>query len=336
MRLHSLRVTAFGAFAGSESVDFDALGAGGLFLLHGDTGAGKTTLLDAVCFALYGEVPGARAREMRLRSDHADVDTRTEVELEVSLRERRLRIVRRPKQSRPRLRGEGMTEEAHACTVEELHADGSTSVMAARPDEARAELADLLGMSCDQFCQVVLLPQGEFASFLRADSDKRREVLERLFATQRFADVERWLTERRKAARGELEGVLRDVRDIVSRLAQAAGEDPPAEWEAEPAGVREWVGRLIVTIEAGAATAQEASVTARAERAAAERALAAATELASRQRQHAEAVGQLAQWEASRPARDAAERELLAARGAGPVAPLLTAAHARGTEAAAA
>ena len=57
MRLHRLRLTAFGSFPGEEEVDFDALGASGLFLVHGPTGAGKTTVLDAICFALYGQVP---------------------------------------------------------------------------------------------------------------------------------------------------------------------------------------------------------------------------------------------------------------------------------------
>ena len=72
MRLHRLDVTAFGPFAGEESVDFDALAEGGLFLLHGPTGAGKTSVLDAVCFALYGQVLGTRRTTTRLRSDHAD------------------------------------------------------------------------------------------------------------------------------------------------------------------------------------------------------------------------------------------------------------------------
>ena len=71
MRLHRLQVQAFGPFAELQQVDFDALAEGGLFLLHGPTGAGKTSVLDAVCFALYGRVPGARATASRLRSDHA-------------------------------------------------------------------------------------------------------------------------------------------------------------------------------------------------------------------------------------------------------------------------
>ena len=62
-------------------VDLDEVGRDGLFLLWGPTGAGKTTLLDAVVFALYGTVPGARGEEKRLRSDHAADDARTEVEL---------------------------------------------------------------------------------------------------------------------------------------------------------------------------------------------------------------------------------------------------------------
>ena len=98
MRPHRLRVTAFGAFAGTEQVTFDDLE--GLFLLHGETGAGKTTLLDAIAFALYGRVPGMRGTAKRLRSDHAAPDVRTEVELEVTVGGRRLRIIRRPEQER--------------------------------------------------------------------------------------------------------------------------------------------------------------------------------------------------------------------------------------------
>lgn len=335
MRLHRLRVTAFQAFAGSETVDFDALGEAGLFLLHGDTGAGKTTLLDAVAFALYGEVPGARARDARLRSDHAAPEVRTEVELEVTLRERRLRIVRRPRQQRPKLRGEGVTDEGHACTVQELGDDGSWTVLAARPDEARAELADLLGMSCEQFCQVVLLPQGEFATFLRSDSTERQAVLERLFGTDRFTRVEHWLTEARKTAGGELRGALQDVRDVVSRLAQAGREEPPEGWEsAELEGIRAWAGGLGVSADANAATAAGVRTSATAARTAAEAALAAGAELAERRARLAAAVEELRRWEAGRAKRDAAESELAAARRAAPVAPLLAAAATRAAEAA--
>jgi exonuclease SbcC len=320
VRLHRLRLSAFQAFAGSEEVDFDALSEAGLFLLHGDTGAGKTTLLDAVAFALYGQVPGARARDARLRSDHADPGVRTEVELEVTLRERRLRVVRRPPQERPKLRGEGFTREGHTCTVEEYDAAaGEWTVLAARPDEAKHELDGLLGMSCDQFCQVVLLPQGEFATFLRADSGERQAVLERLFGTDRFTRVEHWLNDRRKAAWAELQRASQEVRELVARVAEVAGEPAPED----AALYAEWVAGLGVRAHAELESAVAARTAAAAARRSAEAALAEARAVEERRTHHAAAVEDLTRWEANRPDRDQAESQLAAARRATPLAALL-------------
>jgi len=325
MRLHRLRVSAFQAFAGAEEVDFDALSESGLFLLHGDTGAGKTTLLDAVAFALYGQVPGARARDARLRSDHADAGTRTEVELEVTLRERRLRILRRPAQERPKLRGEGVTEDPPTCTVQELDPAGEWVTLAARPDEAKHELDALLGMSCDQFCQIVLLPQGEFARFLRADSRERLPLLERLFGTDRFARVEHWLNDRRKAAWAELQRASQDVREILARVAEVADEPAPEEMDL----AAEWVAGLGVRAHAEAESAVAARTAAAAARAEAEAALTAARAVEERRSRHAEAVESLARWESRRPQRDEAESQLAAARRAAPLAALLARAVSR-------
>ena len=96
MRLHRLEVTAFGPFAETATVDFDALSAAGLFLLSGATGSGKTSVLDAVCFALYGAVPGERNDAKRLRSDQADAETAPRVVLDATLAGRRFRIERSP------------------------------------------------------------------------------------------------------------------------------------------------------------------------------------------------------------------------------------------------
>ncbi|WP_405605299.1 AAA family ATPase [Streptomyces sp. NBC_01410] len=124
MYLHHLTVQAFGPFARTEAVDFDALTSNGLFLLRGDTGAGKTSILDAVCFALYGNVPGIRPTH-RLRSDHAPTDTRTRVTLEFSAAGRRLRIVRAPKQTYPSKRARNGTATSEA-TVELHQRTGTT------------------------------------------------------------------------------------------------------------------------------------------------------------------------------------------------------------------
>ena len=111
MRLHHLEITAFGPFADTVTVDFDALGADGLFLLHGRTGAGKTTVLDAVAFALYGTVPGARKEGKRLLSDHAPAGSVPRVTLEATIAGRRLRIVRSPEYGRLNRRGTGVVSE---------------------------------------------------------------------------------------------------------------------------------------------------------------------------------------------------------------------------------
>lgn len=111
MRLHRLSLTAFGPFGACQTVDFDRLTREGLFLLHGPTGAGKTSVLDAVCFALYGSVPGARQSGQALRSDLADPLTPTEVVLELTVAGRRLEVTRLPEQPRPKRRGSGTTKE---------------------------------------------------------------------------------------------------------------------------------------------------------------------------------------------------------------------------------
>jgi exonuclease SbcC len=228
MRPHRLRVTAFGAFGGTVEVSFEDLACSGLFLLHGETGAGKTTLLDAIGFALYGRVPGERGKARRLRSDHAASGTSTEVQLEATLGGRRMRITRKPEQERAKLRGTGTTTEQARVLLEE-QAGGSWRAVSTRVGEADAEIADLMGMSADQFFQVVLLPQGEFARFLHADAGDRAKLLQRLFGTDRFHAVEEWLARRRKATADEVREAEAGISGLLARVAQAAGVPVPSD-----------------------------------------------------------------------------------------------------------
>jgi DNA repair protein SbcC/Rad50 len=221
VRPHRLRVTAFGAFGGTAEVCFDDLATAGVFLLHGETGAGKTTLLDAIGFALYGRVPGERGKTRRLRSDHAGPDTATEVQLELTIGGRRMRITRKPEQERPKRRGSGTTTEPAKILLEEL-AGASWRAVSTRAGEADDEISDLMGMSADQFFQVVLLPQGQFAQFLHADAEHRRRLLEKLFGTDRFRAVEDWLAERRRATAHAVEEAEQGVSELLARVAQVA------------------------------------------------------------------------------------------------------------------
>jgi exonuclease SbcC len=338
VRPHRLRVTAFGAFAGTETVVFDELD--GLFLLHGETGAGKTTLLDAIAFALYGRVPGERGTARRLRSDHAAPGTATEVELEATLGARRLRITRRPEQERQKKSGAGRTREQASVRVEERAPDGGWAARSTRVGEADREIAELMGMSAEQFFQVVLLPQGQFAQFLHAKAQEKEALLQQLFGTGRFSRVEDWLAERRRATDKEVAAAREDVNRLLARIAQAAGTDVPEEWVAAPAAEPPAVpGAGAMTDEPVAQAAwQSAWATGLAAAAAAERDTAAglvearkselnaalagqreAERLAGRQRRRRDALDRQRELEAAVPeiARLRAAAEARAGAGAG-------------------
>ena len=246
MRIHRLEIQAFGPFADRQVIDFDELGAHGLFLLNGPTGAGKTSVLDAICYALYGGVPGARQSARRLRSDHAAPDTAPEVLCDFSSGDRRFEVVRSPAWERPAKRGTGtVTEQAHTTLRE--YVDGGWVQKSARNDEAGAEILALMGMDKEQFTRVVMLPQGDFAAFLRADAATRADLLQKLFGTSRFEDIEKQLKEdlsgaatRLQEARGESEHILRRARDEMVRWeateATEAADDSDATEAAEDSG----------------------------------------------------------------------------------------------------
>jgi DNA repair protein SbcC/Rad50 len=338
MRPHRLRVTAFGAFGGTVEVGFDELASSGLFLLHGETGAGKTTLLDAIGFALYGRVPGERGKTRRLRSDHAAPGTPTEVCLEATLGGRRMRVTRKPEQERPKRRGAGLTTDQAKILLEEL-TGGSWRAVSTRAGEADAEIADLMGMSAEQFFQVVLLPQGEFAKFLHASAEQRRELLQRLFGTDRFRAVEDWLAVRRRDTAHQVEQAGQGIAELVARITQAAspapGEDSalPEDGSVTPedgTGLPgdglpppSWAAGLAEAAATRAATCAGQVRALRAELDQAQARQRDAERLAERQHRRGEALRASGELAAAVPAVDAVRRELDAAARAAEVVPAL-------------
>ena len=332
MRLHRLEIAAFGPFAEPAYVDFDPLNDAGLFLLAGATGAGKSSVLDAVCFALYGEVPGERNTAKRLRSDHAAPGREPRVALELTLRGRRFRVVRSPAWERPKKRGTGTTVQQAAVTLSE-RVDGQWRLLTTRLDEAGHEIGHLLGLTRDQFCQVVLLPQGRFQAFLRAGSEDRQRLLQQLFRTRRFEDVERWLRDHRLAVRQASLGHQRRVAELVSRVSEATETPPPASWEPAdltgPADADE-IGRWVTELTGGLRVrvtdldAQVAAATGLQDQA--RRALDAARSLADLQARRAGQLAELATLRRAAGEVDAARAALDRARLAAPLAPLLQAA----------
>ncbi|WP_244928158.1 SMC family ATPase [Nocardioides sp. W7] len=251
MRLHHLEITAFGPFADTVEIDFDHLSGAGLFLLSGPTGAGKTSVLDAVCFALYGDVPGDRSTARRLRSDRAAPGVAPRVTLEATLSGRRFRLVRSPAWERPKKRGAGTTSQQASVTLSERVAGGWVP-LSSRLDEAGHLISRLVGMNLTQFTQVAMLPQGRFQAFLRSRSEERHQLLQQLFRTGRFEDVERWLRDRRIDLRRSSEGVHQDVADLVSRFSESADTPLPDDWDvrdltahADDGTLASWAAELV-------------------------------------------------------------------------------------------
>ncbi|MBB6419931.1 AAA family ATPase [Streptomyces sp. AK010] len=332
MRLHRLTLTAFGPFGGSQTVDFDDLSTAGLFLLHGPTGAGKTSVLDAVCYALYGSVPGARqggGQGTALRSDHAASATRTEVTLDLTVAGRRLEVTRQPPRERPKKRGTGTTLDKAQTWLREYHAPAGTWKDLSRShQEIGEEITQLLGMSREQFCQVVLLPQGDFARFLRADAEARGKLLGRLFDTRRFADVEKRLAERRRTTETQVRDGDAELLADAHRMQQAAGDamELPELAPGEPglaeavlnaAAVARSTAREQLTVAACTLTAAESA------QAAAGRALDDVRELVRLQRRFAQARERAARLEQGAEAHREALALMERARKAEAVAPAL-------------
>lgn len=332
MRLHRLTLTAFGPFGATQEVDFDALSSAGLFLLHGPTGAGKTSVLDAVCYALYGAVPGARQSPgATLRSDHAPADLPTEVTLELTVGGRRLEVTRSPAQPRPKKKGDGFTTEKAQSRLRERDPKGDWQGLSKSHQEIGEELAQLIGMSRDQFCQVVLLPQGDFARFLRSDAEARGKLLGKLFDTRRFAAVEERLAELRRAAEARVKSGDEQILALAQRIAQAGG---PVAAEAAPPTVRAGEPGLAEAVLEWAAIARSAAreqldiahtVVAEAEnrQLAARRALDAERELARLQERYAQTLRRAEALEERRPEHDRCQEQLERARKADRVAPAL-------------
>lgn len=213
MKPLKLTMRAFGPYAGETVIDFEKLQGRHLFLICGPTGAGKTTILDAMCYALYGKTSGDRTGE-KMRSDYADSSERTEVIFDFMLGDKTYRATRSPAQMVDKKRGSGQTLAAMQASLSELEDGKEINTLRTGIEEATGKL---IGLNADQFCQVILLPQGDFRKLLVAKADEREAILKQLFKTQRFSEFKDRLKDRLDAkVREKMEKQTREDQILSS------------------------------------------------------------------------------------------------------------------------
>lgn len=198
MQVLRLEFAGIGPFTGRHAIDFRALGEGGLFLLEGPTGAGKTTIIDALVFALYGDVAGADSSRGRLVSTQLPAGLEPFVDLTIETSRGVFRVRRVPEHTRRKARGSGTTIGRASIKLWRLAGadDAEGTLLSTSLQDATEELQRALGLTKKQFTQTVVLPQGDFATFLRAKPEERRGVLQDIFGTELYERCARELAER--------------------------------------------------------------------------------------------------------------------------------------------
>lgn len=221
-----MELTGVGTFRDPQVVEFDPLTDSGLFLIDGPTGSGKTTLIDAITFALYGTVAGRESDPARLRSAYCSADDPTEVILDFSVHGRRHRIARSPEYTRAAKRKteSGIATQRAKQNLIEFDAAGGEVVHLTSAQDIGIHIQQLLGMDADQFRQLVVLPQGEFADLLRMSPRARLAALESLLGSAFFTQVQDQLLRRAEEARAQQRAADDRVHTLTQTIVSRIGE----------------------------------------------------------------------------------------------------------------
>lgn len=192
MKPINIIISAFGPYKDKVIIDFTKLGENGIFLITGDTGAGKTSIFDAISFAIFGEVSGSNRPIQSIRSDFADPETETFVELEFLHKNKIYKILRNPTYEKPKKKGDGFTKKTADASLE---FDDKVVTGIKNVD---TKIEEILGINAKQFKQIAMLAQGEFLKILFAESKDRTEIFRKIFDTNIYNLIAKKLKEKLK------------------------------------------------------------------------------------------------------------------------------------------
>lgn len=185
MKIEKVHIKNINSLLGVQEIDFLAspLSDTGLFAITGDTGAGKTTILDAITLALYGKVH--RNKEVKEVLSFGTTDCFAEVEF--SVKEKKYRA--RWDVHRARSKIEGAIQDSHREISQWNEEQSAFEILSNKKREVDKIIEQISGLDFDRFCRSVLLSQGDFAAFLKANEKERSDLLERITGTEIYSQL---------------------------------------------------------------------------------------------------------------------------------------------------
>lgn len=207
MRINTIRFLNLNSLRTGQELRFDQspLSESGLFAITGDTGAGKSTILDALTLALYGQVP-RKAQEGEIMS-YGTGKSLAEVEFEVG------QDRYRSKWSiwRAHEKAEGALQASRRELARWNTEKQAFEIIGEKKREVNEKIIEITGLDYDRFCRSVLLSQGDFAAFLKADERDRSELLERITGTAIYSDLSKAAFERHKLEKQQLDALEKEL-----------------------------------------------------------------------------------------------------------------------------
>ncbi|MDI6414294.1 SMC family ATPase [Solobacterium moorei] len=216
MRPIKLVLSAFGPYASKVELDLSKLGENGVYLITGDTGAGKTTIFDAITFALFGKPSGDIRDVKTLRSEYANEEIETYVELDFIYHDEEYHIYRRPEYTYMHVQKNGEVKQRSKATDAYLILPNGDRII--KPTEVTKQVEQLLGMKRDQFRQIAMIAQGSFLEILNADTKERGKLFEKVFMTSKYSVLMDCLNQMAKESSIALNDAKLRLQQIISDI----------------------------------------------------------------------------------------------------------------------
>jgi exonuclease SbcC len=210
-------MTAFGPYKQTETIDFTELQGNQLFVISGSTGAGKTTIFDGICFALFGAASGSDRSESRImRSDFADDAVHT------------CRACIVTTEDVPYTSSNESCEKGNKSATGEKYeffeklGDREVPVVERQiVSEINVKVEEILGLTQNQFIQIVMLPQGEFRKLLTSETENKEDILRKIFKTEPYKMISERLKQKKAHAEEELKIAQRTRNSYIHNIASS-------------------------------------------------------------------------------------------------------------------